>query len=112
MNSPNDGSTLLYVHDGLPIVELSTLVIPGFPYTWWLMKNFQNLQLDHYVRDMIPRLNIAWVYVDSWAPIIGAWGRAGQLDRRRADDAGARFDQPGRHTGADPGAHRLRLRLS
>ena len=74
MNSPNDGSTLLYVHDGLPIVELSTLVIPGFPYTWWLMKNFQNLQLDHYVRDMIPRLNIAWVYVDSRAPIIGAWG--------------------------------------
>jgi hypothetical protein len=74
MNSPNDGSTWLYVHDGLPIVELSTLGVPGFPYTWRLMKNFQNLQLDHYVRNMIPRLNIAWVYVDSRAPIIGAWG--------------------------------------
>jgi hypothetical protein len=74
MNSPNDGSTWLYVHDGLPIVELSTLGVPNFPYTWWLMKNFQNLDFDRYVRAEILRLNIGWVYVDSRAPIIGAWG--------------------------------------
>jgi hypothetical protein len=74
MNSPNDGSTWLYVQDGLPIVELSTLGVPDFPYTWWLMKNFQNLEFDRYVRAQILRLNIGWVYVDSRAPIIGAWG--------------------------------------
>jgi hypothetical protein len=74
MNSPNDGSSWLYVHDGLPIVELSTLGVPDFPYTWLLMKNFNNLEFDRYVRSEILRLNIAWVYVDSRAPIIGAWG--------------------------------------
>jgi hypothetical protein len=74
MNSPNDGSTYLYVHDGMPIVELSTLGVPGFPYTWQLMKNFQDLAVDHTMRDLILRMNIAWVYVDSDAPIIGAYG--------------------------------------
>jgi hypothetical protein len=74
MNSPNDGSTWLYVHDGLPIVELSTLGVPGFPHTWWLLKNFQYLELNRYVRQEILRLNIAWVYVDSRAPVIGAFG--------------------------------------
>ena len=74
MNSPNDGSSWLYVHDGLPIVELSTLGVPGFRYTWRLLKNFQDLALDSYVREEILRLNIAWVYLDSRAPIIGASG--------------------------------------
>lgn len=74
MNSPNDGSSWLYVHDGLPIVELSTLGVPNFPYTWLLMKNFNQLELDRYVRSEILRLNIGWVYVDARAPIIGAFG--------------------------------------
>ena len=74
MNSPNDGSTWLYVHDGLPIVELSTLGVPNFPYTWLLLGHFQDLALDHQVRTEILRRNIAWVYLDSRAPIIGASG--------------------------------------
>jgi hypothetical protein len=74
MNSPNDGSTWLYVHDGLPVVELSTLGVPGSPYTWQLMKNFRYLGTDPTVRRLILALNIAWVYVDSRAPIIGADG--------------------------------------
>jgi hypothetical protein len=74
MNSPNDGSAWLYVHDGLPIVELSTLGVPNFPYTWQLMKSFRFLNTNADIRRWILRLNIAWVYVDSRAPIIGANG--------------------------------------
>lgn len=74
MNSPNDGSTWLYVHYGLPIVEVSTLGVPGFPYTWELMKSFRYLDTDPEVRRRILDLHIGWVYVDSRAPIIGAFG--------------------------------------
>lgn len=74
MNNPNDGSTWMYVHYGMPIVEVSTLGVPGFPYTWELMKSFRYLDTDPEVRRRILDLNIAWVYVDARAPIIGASG--------------------------------------
>jgi len=74
MNSPNDGSTYLYVHDNLPVVNISTLGVPGFPYTWDLMRGFRYLDVDPEIRHWVLELNIAWVYVDSRAPIIGAEG--------------------------------------
>lgn len=74
MNSPNDGSTYLYVAYGLPIVEVSTLGVPNFPYTYRLMRSFRYLGTDPDVRHWILRMNIAWVYVDPRAPIIGADG--------------------------------------
>ncbi len=74
MNNANDGSTYLYVHDALPVVELSTLGVPGFPYTWQLLKRFRYLEFDPRVRQLIVAMNIAWVYVDSRAPYIGAEG--------------------------------------
>lgn len=74
MNSPNDGSTYLYVRDNLPIVEISTLGVPDSPYTYQLMKNFRYLATDPEVRRRILDMHIAWVYVDQRAPIIGADG--------------------------------------
>jgi hypothetical protein len=74
MNSPNDGSTYLYVHDNLPVVNISTLGVPGFPYTYDLMRDFRYLDIDPRIRHWVLELNIAWVYVDSRAPIIGAEG--------------------------------------
>ena len=77
MNSPNDGSTYLYVHDNLPVVNISTLGVPGFPYTYDLMRGFRYLDVDPKIRRWVLQLNIAWVYVDSRAPIIGANGAPG-----------------------------------
>ncbi|HEX4249279.1 MAG TPA: DUF6541 family protein [Pseudonocardia sp.] len=77
MNSPNDGSTYLYVHDNLPVVNISTLGVPGFPYTYDLMRGFRYLDIDPQIRHWVLELNIAWVYVDSRAPIIGADGAPG-----------------------------------
>jgi hypothetical protein len=77
MNSPNDGSTYLYVHDNLPVVNISTLGVPDFPYTYDLMRGFRYLDVDPYIRHLVLQLNIAWVYVDSRAPIIGASGAPG-----------------------------------
>jgi hypothetical protein len=77
MNSPNDGSTYLYVHDNLPVVNISTLGVPGFPYTYDLMRGFRYLDIDPRIRHWVLELNIAWVYVDSRAPIIGANGAPG-----------------------------------
>jgi hypothetical protein len=74
MNSPNDGSTYLYVRDGVPVVEISTLGVPGSPYTWDLMRGFGYLDIDPRIRREILRLNIGWVYVDTSAPLIGADG--------------------------------------
>jgi len=77
MNSPNDGSTYLYVHDNLPVVNISTLGVPGFPYTYDLMRGFRYLDVDPQIRRWVLQLNIGWVYVDSRAPIIGANGAPG-----------------------------------
>lgn len=74
MNNPNDGSTYLYVADGLPVVEISTLGVPNFPYTYKLMKGFRYLDTDPDIRRWVLELNIAWVYFDPRAPIIGAEG--------------------------------------
>lgn len=74
MNNPNDGSTYLYVADGLPIVEISTLGVPNFPHTYKLLKGFRHLDTDPDIRRWVLRLNIAWVYFDPRAPIIGADG--------------------------------------
>ena len=74
MNSPNDGSTYLYVRDDLPVVEISTLGVPDSPYTWDLMRGFGYLDVDPRIRREILGLNIGWVYVDTAAPLIGADG--------------------------------------
>ena len=42
-NSPNDGSTYLYVERGIPVVNIYTLGLTGIPYTYRLLQIVQHL---------------------------------------------------------------------
>jgi hypothetical protein len=79
MNNANDGSTLAYVEDGLPIINDHSMGLLDFPYTIDLLARFNNYPQDQQIRSLLLKLNIAWVYVDSQAPATGdnAQGRLG-----------------------------------
>jgi hypothetical protein len=73
-NSPNDGSTYLYVLRGVPVVNVYTLGLPGVPYSYELLEDFREYPTDESVREQLRELNVRWVYVDSSAPGIGSNG--------------------------------------
>jgi hypothetical protein len=73
-NSPNDGSTYLYVERGIPVVNVYTLGLPGVPYSYRLLEDFRDYPTDAAVRDKLKALNVRWVYVDSSVPKIGSVG--------------------------------------
>lgn len=74
MNSPNDGSTYLYIKRGIPVVNVYTLGLYGVPYSYRLLESFNTYPFNERIRDRLIRLNVAWVYVDSQAPRIGSKG--------------------------------------
>lgn len=74
LNSPNDGSTFLYVEYGIPVVNVYPLGLPQAPYSYELLRSFNRYPLDREIRNMLLGLNVTWVYVDSRAPVIGAAG--------------------------------------
>lgn len=74
LNSANDGSTLLYVDAGIPIVNATTLGTGAAPYTFELMRSFDRYPEDPQIRQMLRELDVGWVYVDAEAPGIGATG--------------------------------------
>lgn len=69
MNNANDGSTYLYVYDGIPVVNVSPL--GSVPYTDELLANFNRLDTDQRVQQLVRNLDIRWVYFDAEAPMIG-----------------------------------------
>jgi hypothetical protein len=73
-NSPNDGSTYLYVEAGIPVVNVYTLGLPGVPYSYRLLEDFNTYPTDESVRRQLADLDVRWVYVDSSAPGIGSAG--------------------------------------
>ncbi|GAA4544536.1 DUF6541 family protein [Pseudonocardia xishanensis] len=73
-NSPNDGSTYLYVERGVPVVNVYTLGLPGVPYSYELLEDFHSYPTDPGVRRQLQVLNVRWVYVDESAPGIGSNG--------------------------------------
>lgn len=75
LNSANDGSTFLYVEAGIPVVNVTSLGLQSVPHTYRLLGFFNTYPENEDVRRLLTELNIAWVYVDSEAPPIGA-GRA------------------------------------
>ncbi|MDN5914802.1 MAG: hypothetical protein L0I76_06785 [Pseudonocardia sp.] len=84
LNSANDGSTLLYVAAGIPVVNVSSLGTGSAPWTFGLMESFNRYPTDPAVRAELERLNVGWVYVDSDAPAIGASGAPfGWVDRSK-----------------------------
>ncbi|MGH4007703.1 MAG: DUF6541 family protein, partial [Pseudonocardiaceae bacterium] len=74
LNSPNDGSTYLYVERGIPVLNVATLGLDGVPYSYWLLAAFRSYPTDQQLRDFLLQYNVAWVYVDSQAPMIGSAG--------------------------------------
>jgi hypothetical protein len=74
LNSPNDGSTYLYVEHGIPVVNVYTLGLPGVPYSYQLLESFDTYPTDGSVRSKLLDLDVAWVYVDATAPLIGSKG--------------------------------------
>lgn len=79
MNNANDGSTLAYVEDGLPIINDHSMGLLDYPYTIDLLARFRDYPHDAQIRSLLKRWNITWVYVDSQAPVIGdnSQGRLG-----------------------------------
>ena len=73
-NSPNDGSTYLYVERGIPIVNIYTVGLTGHPYTYRLLQSFNTYPTDPAVRRQLADLDVRWVYVDTDTPIIGSAG--------------------------------------
>ncbi|WP_127129545.1 DUF6541 family protein [Georgenia sp. SYP-B2076] len=70
MNNANDGSTYLYVYDGIPVVNIQTL--GAEPYTRKLLEDFDHLDTDAQVRELVRKYDIRWVYVDAEEPVIAA----------------------------------------
>ena len=70
LNSANDGSTLAYVEYDLPI--LSTLPDGRNPITdrVTLLRSFNTYPRDQRIQDILRRMDVGWVYVDSQAPMI------------------------------------------
>jgi uncharacterized protein DUF6541 len=73
-NSPNDGSTYLYVERGIPVVNIYTLGLTGVPYTYRLLQSFNTYPTDPAVRQQLADLDVRWVYVDTDTPAIGSAG--------------------------------------
>jgi hypothetical protein len=73
-NSPNDGSTYLYVERGIPVVNIYTLGLNGVPYTYRLLQTFNTYPDDPAVRRELADLDVRWVYVDTDTPGIGTAG--------------------------------------
>lgn len=79
LNSANDGSTFLYVEAGIPVINVTTVGVGSAPHTHRLLAAFNTYPNSAAIRRLITDLNIAWVYVDAEAPVIGA-SRADWLD--------------------------------
>lgn len=73
-NSPNDGSTYLYVERGIPVVNVYTLGLAGIPYTYRLLEDFNTYPENPEVRRQLVDLDVRWIYVDERAPRIGSVG--------------------------------------
>jgi hypothetical protein len=73
-NSPNDGSTYLYVERGISVVNIYTLGLDGVPYTYRLLQTFHAYPTDPTVRRQLADLDVRWVYVDTATPTIGSAG--------------------------------------
>lgn len=71
LNSPNDGSTYLYVEHGVSIVNVFPLGLAAVPYSYELLDSFASYPSQQELRDMLLQLDVVWIYVDVDAPRIG-----------------------------------------
>ena len=74
MNNANDGSSYMYVFDGTPILNSSTLGFVTAPYGYYLLEHFNEIDENETVQCLVRKYHITHVFVSTTAPAIGAGG--------------------------------------
>jgi len=74
LNSPNDGSTYLYVYTGLPVVNVYPVGNRETQYGIYLMQYFNQIDDSPEVRCLVRRWDITHVFVSRSAPSISSIG--------------------------------------
>ncbi|MGY1794137.1 DUF6541 family protein [Geodermatophilus sp. SYSU D00525] len=72
MNNGNDGSTYLYVYEGIPVVNVYPVGVAEARYGIYLMEHFDRIDTDPKVRCLVQRYAITHVFVSLTSPRIGA----------------------------------------
>lgn len=86
MNNANDGSTFLYVYEGIPVVNTYPLGMPESQYGIYLMQHFNEIGTNEQVRCLVERYDITHVLVSLTSPAIGAAGAPGRWVRSKLFD--------------------------
>jgi hypothetical protein len=74
LNNGNDGSTFLYVYEGIPVVNTYPLGMPEARHGIYLMEHLDDLGTDPAVACLLRRWDITHVIVSVSSPRIGARG--------------------------------------
>ncbi len=72
MNNGNDGSTYLYVYEGVPVVNVYPLGVAEARYGLYLLQHFNEIDTDPKVRCLVQAHGITHVVVSLTSPLIGA----------------------------------------
>ncbi|MGY1726614.1 DUF6541 family protein [Geodermatophilus sp. SYSU D01062] len=72
MNNGNDGSTYLYVYEGIPVVNVYPLGVAEARYGLYLMQHFNEIDTNRKVRCLVQQHDISHVMVSLTSPLIGA----------------------------------------
>jgi len=93
LNNGNDGSTFLYVYEGIPVVNIYPLGMPEARHGIYLMEHFNEIGTDPTVACLVRRWDITHVIVSLSSPGIGASGAPDQwVDTPLFDYAPGFFD--------------------
>ncbi len=99
LNNGNDGSTFLYVYEGIPVVNTYPLGMPEARHGIYLMQHLNDLGTDPAVACLLERWDITHVIVSLSSPRIGARGAPDRWVRTRLFDYAPGFfdlvDVPG-----------------
>ncbi len=74
LNNGNDGSTFLYVYEGVPVVNTYPLGMPESRYGIYLMQHLSDVGTDPVVGCLLQRWDVTHVTVSQTSPSIGARG--------------------------------------
>ncbi|MGY1731879.1 DUF6541 family protein [Geodermatophilus sp. SYSU D01045] len=72
LNNGNDGSTYLYVYEGIPVVNVFPLGVAESRYGIYLMEHFDRIATDPKVRCLVQRYDITHLLVSRTSPPVWA----------------------------------------
>ncbi|WNV74795.1 DUF6541 family protein [Geodermatophilus sp. DSM 44513] len=114
LNNANDGSTFLYVYEGIPVVNTYPLGMPEARHGIYLMQHLNDLASDPAVPCLLRRWEVTHVIVSLTSPAIGARGAPDRWVRTRYFDYAPGFfdltEVPGLevvHANADAAVFRI-----